>query len=253
MTPAPFTDPGMPIWVDMSVETSEQREALMAFYSAVHGWTWDVSGPEMGSYSLASSNGQTVFGLGEGPGGQGAMIPFFLSTDVARDVERATELGGSVAMGPMTVTDTGVMAVLLDPAQATFGLWQPQPFPGFGVVYEVGSVGWFDHVSDRGADAAAFYGSLLGKTVLEPAPGMRILANGEQWFASISDSDETFAPGWSTMYIVDNLASFRETAREHGATIVAEELPVPGTVICIIEEPVMKTRVTVMQAGEQPA
>ena len=33
---------GIPSWVDVMVETTEQREALMKFYSSLYGWTWDV-------------------------------------------------------------------------------------------------------------------------------------------------------------------------------------------------------------------
>jgi len=54
---------GIPDWVDVMVETTEQREALMSFYSSLHGWTWEVGGENMGYYSIAHSEGASVMGL----------------------------------------------------------------------------------------------------------------------------------------------------------------------------------------------
>ena len=68
---------GIPGWVDAAVETTEQREALMKFYSSLYGWTWEVGEEQMGYYSIASYNGAPVMGLGQGPGGAGMMVPYF--------------------------------------------------------------------------------------------------------------------------------------------------------------------------------
>ena len=140
---------GMPCWVDVMVETSEQRQAVMDFYSSLYGWTWDVNGEEMGYYSIANLEGSPVMGVGQGPGGAGAMVPYFATDDIDASLAKATELGGTVIMGRQEVPFTGVMALVADPTGAMHGLWQPTGFNGFGVVYEVGSPGWFDHASNE--------------------------------------------------------------------------------------------------------
>jgi len=233
------------------VETTEQREALMAFYSALYGWTWDVGDEQMGYYSIANSDGSPVMGLGQGPGAAGAMVPYFFSDDIAASVATAAQLGGTVFMGPMEVPGAGIMALVADPTGAVHGLWQAGEFSGFGVAYEPNAIGWWDHASNDPEAAAAYYTALTGHTVIEPSPGMKVLNVGEQWFASVSQNQvpERTQAQWNSLYVVETLAAARDKIRELGGTIVLEEMPVPGSAICVFLEPVMNTAVTIMAAG----
>lgn len=242
---------GIPSWVDVMVETAEQREGLMDFYSGLYGWTWDVGEEQMGYYSIANLDGSPVMGLGQGPGATGAMVPYFATDDIDATAARATELGGNVFMGPMVVPDTGSMALVMDPTGAVHGLWQGSNFKGFGVAYEANAPGWFDHASADPAAAAAYYAALTGHSVIEPEPGMRVLSAGEQWFASISENQvpERAGAQWNPIYVVDTLEAARNKVRELGGTIVLEEMPVPGSAISAFTEPVMNTTVTIMGAG----
>jgi predicted enzyme related to lactoylglutathione lyase len=242
---------GIPNWIDVMVETTEQREALMKFYTSLYGWTWDVGTEMMGYYSIASHNGDPVFGLGQGPGGQGSMIPYFATDDIAASAATVAELGGNVFMGPMEVPGAGTMALVSDPTGAVHGLWQAGDFAGFGVAFEAGAPGWFDHASDEPDKAAAYYVGLTGHSLIEPAPGMQVLAAGEQWFASISQNQVPERPWsqWNSLYVVDALEETRNKVRELGGTILIEEMPVPGSAISVFVEPVMKTTVTIMGAG----
>jgi predicted enzyme related to lactoylglutathione lyase len=233
------------------VETTEQRQAVMDFYTSLYGWTWDVNGEEMGYYSIANLDGSAVMGVGQGPGGAGSMVPYFATDDIDASLAKAAELGGTVVMGRQEVPFTGVMALIADPTGAMHGLWQPTGFNGFGVVYEVGSPGWFDHASNDPDTAAAYYTGLLGHGVIEPEPGMKVLANGEQWFASVSQNqvpDRTQAQ-WNPIYIVEQLEAARNKVRELGGTVVLEEMPVPGSAISVFLEPAMNTPITIMAAG----
>ena len=241
----------MPCWVDVMVETTEQRVKVTAFYAALYGWSWEIGGEEMGYYSLASDGTGAVMGLGQGPGGQGAVVTYFATSDIDASAAKATELGGTVFMGPMVVPDAGSMALVTDPTGAVHGLWQANNFPGFGVVYEPGTPGWFDHSSNDPETAVAYYEALLGQSVLEPSPGMKVLSAGEQWFVSISSNEVAERPAaqWNAIYIVEKLADMRDTVRSLGATVVLEEMPVPGSAISIFVEPVMNTAVMVMGAG----
>jgi uncharacterized protein len=242
---------GIPGWVDAAVETTEQREGLMKFYSALYGWTWEVGEEQMGYYSIASYNGSPVMGLGQGPGGAGMMVPYFYTDDINISAATAAELGGNVFMGPMEIPGAGIMALVTDPTGAVHGLWQAREFQGFGVAYEPNAPGWFDHASDDPDAAATYYSTLTGHTVIEPSPGMKVLNVGEQWFASVSQNQvpERPAAQWNSIYVVDTLESARTKIRELGGTIVLEEMPVPGSAICSFIEPVMNTVVTIMGAG----
>jgi hypothetical protein len=242
---------GIPSWIDVMVETSEQREALMNFYTSLYGWTWEVGGEEMGYYSIANSDGAPVMGLGQGPGSTGAMVPYFATDDINAAAAKAAELGGTVFMGPMVVPEAGTMALVSDPTGAVHGLWQAGNFQGFGVAYEANAAGWFDHASSDPAAAAAYYQGLTGHSVIEPEPGMRVLTAGEQWFASVSENqvDERTTAQWNSIYVVETLEAARNKIRELGGTIVLEEMPVPGSAISVFVEPVMNTAITIMGAG----
>jgi predicted enzyme related to lactoylglutathione lyase len=154
-------------------------------------------------------------------------------------------------MGPMAVMEAGAMALVLDPTGAVHGLWQPGQMTGFGRIYEVGSPGWFDHASGDPAGAGKYYSELLAMTLGEPEPGMSVLMNGEQWFASVSaDQVPDRAPQWNAIYIVDSLDRARDDAVRLGATVVLHEMPVPGSAISVFDEPVCHTSITVMRAGQ---
>ena len=243
---------GMPCWVDVMVETTEQRQAVMDFYTSLYGWTWDVNGEEMGYYSIANLDGAAVMGVGQGPGGVGAMTPYFATDDIDASLAKSTELGGTVIMGRLVVPGTGVMALVADPTGAVHGLWQPTGFNGFGVVYEPGAPGWLDHSSNEPDKAAAYYTGLTGHAIIEPEPGMKVLANGEQWFASVSQNQVPDRPAaqWNPIYIVAALDAARDKVRALGGTIVLEEMPVPGSAISVFAEPAMNTAVTIMGAGQ---
>jgi predicted enzyme related to lactoylglutathione lyase len=242
---------GMPCWVDVMVETSDQRQAVMDFYALLYGWTWNVGGEEMGYYSIANLDGEPVMGVGQGPGGAGAMVPYFTTDDLDASIARAKELGGNVFMGPQVVGNAGAMALVADPTGAVHGLWQAAEFKGFGVVYEAGAPGWFDHASNEPDKAAAYYSGLTGHGLLEPEPGMKVLANGEQWFASVSQNQVPDRPAaqWNSIYIVDTLDAARNKVRALGGTIVLEEMSVPGSAISVFAEPAMNTAITIMGAG----
>ena len=234
------------------VETTEQREALMKFYSSLYGWTWDVGDEQMGHYSMANLDGAPVMGMGQGPGGAGAMVPYFLTDDINASTATVAELGGTVIMGPMEVPGAGIMTLATDPTGAMHGLWQAREFEGFGAAYEPGAAGWWDHASNDPDAAVAYYTALTGHTVIEPSPGMKVLNVGEQWFASVSQNQVPERPQaqWNSIYVVDTLEAARNKNRELGGTIVLEEMPVPGSAICVFIEPVMNTAVTIMGAGK---
>jgi predicted enzyme related to lactoylglutathione lyase len=234
------------------VETTEQRDALMSFFTSLYGWTWEVGDENMGYYSIASSDGAPVMGLGQGPGGAGAMVPYFATDDIDATAAKAAELGGTVFMGPMEVPGAGKMALVSDPTGAVHGLWQGGDFKGFGVAYEANAPGWFDHASSDPATAATYYQGLTGHSIIEPEPGMRVLTAGEQWFASISENQvpERPAAQWNPIYVVDTLAAARAKVSDNGGAILLEEMPVPGSAISVFVEPVMNTAITIMGAGQ---
>lgn len=246
-------DNGMPIWIDVTVETPEQHYDLRAFLSALFDWTWDLGGADMGYYAIAFHAGSPVFGLGQNEGARGAATTYFSTSSISSTVERALELGATLSVPVMPVTELGSMALLLDPTGATFGLWQPGTFQGFGVAYEPNAPGWFEHVSADPERAGTFYADLTGHRVAPLEPDMRILQNGEQWFASLSHAQNNETPKWKPIIVVDSLKRIHDVVPRHGGAILIEEMPVPGSALCVFSEPVNGTLMTVMRGQSEPA
>jgi hypothetical protein len=249
MTTLTSFDEGMPCWVDVMVATQEQHHDKRAFLSALFDWTWQEGGAETGHYAFALSNGHPVLGLGITDDGNGAATTYFSTKDIEAAITRATELGASVIVPAMQVMDLGWMAILVDPVGASYGLWQPGSFQGFGVAFEENAPGWFDQVSLDPERASEFYAALSGHDVTSPAPEMRVLQNDEQWYASLSHSPTGEAPQWKPIYVVDSLERIHELVPRHGGTILIKEMPVPGSAICTFSEPVNGTLMTVMRGG----
>jgi predicted enzyme related to lactoylglutathione lyase len=64
----------------------------------------------------------------------------FASADIDADVARVRTLGGQVYFEPMTVGDSGRMAICADPTGAAFGLWQAINHIGAAVENEHGGM-----------------------------------------------------------------------------------------------------------------
>jgi predicted enzyme related to lactoylglutathione lyase len=246
-------DSGTPCWADIIVSSQEQHHDLRAFLSAIYGWEWQLGDAETGYYSMALVNGAPVFGVGIGDGASPKPTIYFATNDIEKSLITAEKNGATVVMPATQVMSAGTMAILVDPLGATFGLWRAGDFPGFGVVYEINTPGWFDHVSDDPDAAGAFYGTLTGHTYTTLDDSIRILQNGDQWFASLSHPQVGTDPRWNPIFVTDSLQRIRDAVPRHGGTILIEEMPVPGSAICVFTEPINGTVMTVMQAGEYPS
>ncbi len=103
--------PGTPSWFDLM---TSDAEAGRAFYGALFGWTWDVSGPEMGHYGIARREGAVAAGLGAIPPGNPmppAWTVYFAVESADATAEAITAAGGVVMMPPMDVGPEGRMAI----------------------------------------------------------------------------------------------------------------------------------------------
>ena len=246
-----FTEhtPGTPCWVDSIVSNSADRLALIDFYSELFDWQFDLGTPEMGYYSIAKSKGEPVLGIGEQDEGNGAWITYFTSENIEEDSKKAGENGAQIVVPPMQIMNLGWMSLIVDPSNAVYGLWQPIEFHGFGVMYEPNSLGWFDHVSESVQPIVDFYTTVLGVGSLNEGE-MKILTNGDQWFASITYGEKPeHTPQWMPVFVVDSLDRIRSKVRELGGEIIVEEMPVPGSAISVFREPIKNAYITVMAEG----
>lgn len=162
--------PGSPTWVDLG--TADLEEAKR-FYTALFGWTADVSGEEYGGYTTFLLNGRPVAGAGPLYGeGQPTAWSTYIATDDADAVAaRVAANGGKVLVAPFDVMDQGRMAAFLDPAGAPFSVWQAGTMRGAAMFDVPGSLTW-NELNTRDLDGArGFYGAVFGWAFRESEMG----------------------------------------------------------------------------------
>jgi predicted enzyme related to lactoylglutathione lyase len=221
---------GQPCWLDVSVKTTGEREELMAFLGSVFDWTFDVNGPEMGSYTMALRDGVPVCGIGENPDGAGTWVTYLATDDISRSVESVTGAGATVFMPPMPVGDAGSMALAMDPVGAVFGLWQKGDFGGFSAYGQVNGPSWFDHVSATPDEASAFYAAVFGRSVvtLGESEGGLIMLGADDGVASFSLANDGQDTAWTPIFGVTSLDDAEERAVSHGGSVLFSGMAVPG-------------------------
>ena len=143
--------PGTPSWVDLM--TTDQ-DAAISFYSDLFGWEIFKSGEAMNNYAMCMKNNQPVAGIGTMPEGSAfpACWTTYISVSSADDtVAKVTEAGGRVESPAMTVEGdgrkVGRMAIVADPTNAVFGIWEPMDHKGSGLANEPGSFTWNELLS----------------------------------------------------------------------------------------------------------
>lgn len=113
------------VWEELA---SADPEAARAFYTEALGWgsgAMDLG--EAGTYVLLKrADGRDVAGIATaGPGAPEAWYPYVGVDDTDAAAARATALGASILLEPVTVPAVGRLAVLADPQGALFGLFRP--------------------------------------------------------------------------------------------------------------------------------
>ena len=154
---------GTVAWVDLQTPDLDKARR---FYGELLGWSF-IGGddPNTGFYTTAQIRGRKVAGLVKSSGQIKAPPSWtvYFATDNADDlVRRAKDAGGSVLMPPMDVMEHGRMALLTDPAGATFGIWQAKQHPGAEIVDEPGAMTWHEVYSHDVTKAREFYAQVFG-------------------------------------------------------------------------------------------
>jgi hypothetical protein len=238
---------GTPSWVDLM---TSDPEGARAFYGGLFGWEMDVSpDPNTGNYTTALLRGKRVAGLGGQPNPDGVPTvwsTYFAVDDADKTAAKIREHGGTFLMEPMSVLDSGRMAVAVDPTGAAFGLWQAGTHTGAELVNEPGTQVW-NELATRDLDAAtAFYSSVFGLTTEELDSGegsMRyrtLHVNGKVVGGSLQ-MDEAWGPEfpghWMTYFGVDDTDAAVATAQELGGQVRVPATDSPHGRFSVLTDP----------------
>ena len=220
---------GTPCWVDLFTSDAATSKT---FYSEILGWTVQEAGEEFGCYANFASDGHLVAGV---MGGNTADSPqpdawtTYISTDdIDATVASAVELGATVVAPPMAVADLGSMAVMIDPAGAAVGAWQPGKHTGFGKYNEPGSVTWDEVHSKNFAATVPFYRKVFGWEIekMSDTDDFRYFNGqvGGKSVAGMMDSAGFLPPEvpshWAVYFSVGDLDAAVAKAVDLGATVL---------------------------------
>lgn len=225
---------GAPTWVDLS---TPDIDAARAFYHAIFGWDYDISGPEFGGYTIARVGQHRVAGMGPNTGSDGTGYPVawglsFATHHIEADAARAVELGATMLFPPMVVGEFGSLAGFLDPGGAMFSFWQANQHIGAEVTDEPGSATWYELYASNAQQSRDFYAALLGATA-DPMPGgleYYVLKHGDTQLGGVMQIDPAwgdFHPNWTTYFAVADADETVAAAIQHGgrALSTAEDTP----------------------------
>ncbi|MEX2031821.1 MAG: VOC family protein [Dehalococcoidia bacterium] len=228
--------PGTPCWVDL---TTTDLEGAKKFYGAVLGWTdYEVGPEEAGYYTMPRLKDQSVAGMMTQMDEEKTMgVPphwnTYVRVDSADDAaKKAKDLGATVVADPMDVMDVGRMAVFLDPEGAAICVWQPNQFPGAGLVNESGAFCWSELYVKDVEQAKTFYGGLFGwgaQTSPGPVEYTEWQVGGGSCAGMIRITDEMqgLPPNWLVYFAVDDVDAAIEEAKSAGGAVHMGPMDIP--------------------------
>lgn len=239
---------GSPTWIDLSTSTIDGAKK---FYGDLFGWTFTDLGEEFGHYHYILRDGAPVGGLMSTVGmicPEGGEIPtewgVYLAVDDAEAALQAAEAaGGRVIVPAMPVGDSGTMAVVLDPAGATIGLWQAEEFDGFARDTEPGCGVWFECMSQSIDEAIPFYRQVFGWEIHEMPGEWRYVMNAaeEGATAGLGDAREVVEEGtpsyWRVYLAIADLDSALQRLPELGGRVLDGPVDSPWGRIATVADP----------------
>lgn len=230
-----------PSWYDLMTPDPEKARA---FYGALFGWDYHVTGAEYGGYAMAQLAGRAAAGIGQLP----PNAPYPSTWTVYFNVESADatasavkQAGGTIMMPPMDVGDQGRMAIAIDPTGAAFGLWQPRAHQGAGVKDQHGAMGWQECHTRDGAKARDFYARVFGfqPSKIEGMDYWTLDRGGQPHGGVMLDKDlpASVPPHWLVYFDVDDTDKAVATATARGGKVVQPAFDTPHGRMAILSDP----------------
>jgi uncharacterized protein len=228
--------PGSFCWIELS--TTDQN-AAKSFYSSLFGW-------EISDIPMGPTDVYTIFKLQAGdvsaactlrPEQRSHGVPpnwmIYIAVDDADAAAiRAGQSGGKALAPAFDVMDVGRMAVLQDPAGATFAIWQAKRSVGITFTGEDGTLCWADLSTPDQARAGKFYSELFGwklsdDTDDDPPSGYVHIQNGEAFIGGIPPAahrEPNSPPHWLPYFLISNCDATAVKAKQLGAKFYLEPM-----------------------------
>lgn len=237
-------------WIDLS---TDDLEGAKSFYSALFGWTaHDIPLPQGGVYTMMQLHGKDVAGMQqmqpqELESGHPPYWNSYLSVEnLEASVQKAEAAGATIVAPPFDVMDSGRMAVLRDPADAFFSLWEAKSHIGAQLVNIPGTLCWNELLTKDPEKAGAFYQEAFGWTVTkdEDSPSSMpyyTFSNRGRLASGMMQMAQDWGdmpPHWGIYFAVDDCQAAVAKTRELGGHVIMPptEIAEMGT-FAVLQDP----------------
>jgi predicted enzyme related to lactoylglutathione lyase len=128
-------------------------------------------------------------------------------------------------MPPFDVMDLGRMAVIQDPTEAHFCVWQARKNTGIGIAHVAGTLCWADLSTPDAKRASDFYSALFGWQIMadeKDKSGYLHIKNGEHFIGGIPPAAHRppgVPPHWLAYFWVDDVDASAAKAKQMGANL----------------------------------
>jgi len=160
------TPTGRFVWFEY---VGKEQQKAQGFFGELFNWkTQDMPAPgsPTGKYTMISIDNQMIGGyMGQPPGAppHHHWLTHLQVSDAKAVAEKVKSLGGKVRLEPTKMGDMGTMAVVADPLDGTFALWQPSKPEGTGDFKGVnGAFCWNELFTENPEKSVAFYKQIGG-------------------------------------------------------------------------------------------
>jgi uncharacterized protein len=238
MQEQPEFKPGTFCWVELGTSDSD---AAKNFYSQLFGWEYEDNpmGPDM-VYTMVKLHGKDVGGLYKmmpdmtAQGIPPHWLSYIFVTNADETAEKAKAAGATIINGPFDVSTVGRMAVVKDPTDAVFAIWQPKDSKGSSIYNVPNSFCWNELGTRDTEKAGEFYTNVFGWTKV-PFPGSpveyTIFNNGDRGNGGMYEITAEMGPvppHWLVYFAVDDCDAKVQKVTELGGSVMKPPDDIPG-------------------------
>jgi uncharacterized protein len=204
------------------------------FYGELFNWTTQDVPMADGAYTMIAANGQTMAGYQTTPPGapkSGHWLPHLQVENAAATAAQITKLGGKVRMEPKKLGDVGTVAVVADPLDGTFCLWQPQQHVGTGDwTQKAGSFCWVELQTQDPAKSLAFYKAVggFGEQHSDGMPDYTVLTKDGGMRGGVNKPPMQAPQAWVPYVQVANCDASLDKAKKLGANVLVPAMEAKG-------------------------
>ena len=237
--------PGSFCWAELG---TTDAEGAKQFYTELFGWSFFDSelAPGM-TYTLLQLDGKEIAALYPLRNEQRAhnvpskWLPYISVENVDLAADQARSLGGLVLTEPLDAHEAGRLAVIQDPAGATFALWKGNQTIGARLNNQIGTVCWNELTTSDTLLAGNFYSKLFGwgrQVQQMETIEYTILVNDDEAAGGMYRVTPGLMSSWLVYFAVEDCENSVDRALRMGARVIvpAKEIHDVGR-YCVLNDP----------------